>query len=61
MISLKLSGVDNITIVAHAIVNIMYRYIFRASIVTVLSGRGLALTGAAALIFYRKRLIPLIQ
>ena len=46
---------------AHAIVNIMYRYIFRASIVTVLSGRGLALTGAAALIFYRKRLIPLIQ
>ena len=52
---------DNITIVAHSIMDIIHRSVFRASIGTVSGVHGLALTGAAALIFYRKRLIPLIQ
>lgn len=52
---------DNITIVAHSIMDIMYRNVFRASIVTVRGVRGLAPVGAAALVFYRKCLIPLLQ
>lgn len=40
--------------------DIMYRNVIRASIVAVSGVRSLALVGAAALVFYRKHLIPLI-
>ena len=60
MISLKRSGAGNIIIAVHAIMDIMYLNVSRASIVTMSGVRGLALVVAAALVFYRNRLIPLI-
>ena len=40
--------------------DIMYRNVIRASIVAVSGVRGLSLVVAAALVFYRNRLIPLM-